>query len=170
MESYIENKKKICCTILEFLENSEETYENEIHFQILTELVNSQKIEGDNKEMQQFLKIIKNISDNHYREINFINKIEKILQYYTDQIKQTLSNIEIFNIFESNKILLLFLLENGTIKISDTIYEVIINKIESNDLCFCYFFYPEIKNYVGKEEIIDIKNIYIFFYLQFLFR
>ena len=51
--------------------------------------------------------------------------------------------------------------------ISDKIYEVIINKIESNNLCFCYFFYPEIKNYVGKEEIIDIKNIYLFFIYNF---
>ena len=33
MESYIGNKKKLYFTILEFLENSEETYEDENNFQ-----------------------------------------------------------------------------------------------------------------------------------------
>lgn len=64
-------------------------------------------LEDDKEEMTQFLLIIKSISGNHHRDINFNKKIKDILQYYKEQIKQALSNDEMFYIFENNKLIVL---------------------------------------------------------------
>ena len=56
--------------------------------------------------------------DNHHRDPSFIAKAKQIIR-----IKQTLSNDEIFHLFEDNKLLVLFLLENDIIEMSDTICE-----------------------------------------------
>ena len=108
--------------------------------------------------MQQFLQIIKNICDNHHRGTIFITNIFQLLQYYKNQIKQILSNNEIYRIFENNKILLLFLIKNDFISISDEIYREMICKIEPNDMKFCYFFYPEIESFIGEKEMLNVKK------------
>ena len=158
LESYIDDWKQLYDKILEFLEDSDENcYNNEMHYQILLHML-CQKIEGDRDEIFQFLQIINYISKNHHRGKNFINKINKILQFYKDQIKQTLSDFEIFDIFENNKIILLFLLKNEIISISDTICTKIMGKYELNGNRYCYYFYPEIEKFIGKEEMKDVQK------------
>lgn len=157
MESYIDSNKKLYNSILDFLKNSEEA-NNENEFQKLHEEIKLQKIENNLDQLKQFLKIIKNISENHRRERNFNDKINQILQFYGEKIKNSLSNDEIFNIFKYNKILLLFLLKNKIITITESIYEDMINKPESNDLKFCHFFYPELESFAGEEKMKEIKN------------
>lgn len=124
MESYIEDKKKLYSAIHEFLESPGEINNDEFNdesFQEITNLVNDQQIEGDPEEMRHFLEIIKNISDNYHRSCFFNEKINQILLYYKDQIKQYLTDIEIFHIFESNKKIILFLLKSDIITNSESI-------------------------------------------------
>lgn len=47
----------------------------------------------------------------------YFSKKSFILQHYKMQIKQTFSNLEIFDIFLNNKKILLYLFENETIAI-----------------------------------------------------
>ena len=108
--------------------------------------------------MTQFLLIIKNISDHHHRDMNFIAKIQKILQQYQEQIKQTLLNDEIFHLFENNKLIVHFLLKNNIINISESIYNYIVNIIEPNGNRYCHFFYPELEQFKGEEEMKSIKE------------
>lgn len=74
------------------------------------------------------MQIIKNVSDNYHGDRNFMLKIKQILENF----KETLSNLEIFDIFKDNKFILLFLLERGITHITEEIYEYIIRKIKSN--------------------------------------
>ncbi|KAK8881362.1 hypothetical protein M9Y10_004098 [Tritrichomonas musculus] len=156
MEIYIEYKKKLYNTILEFLEESAEV--SQPSFSQFCENMKNFCFKGNREEMRQFLLTIKRISDHHRRDVNFIQRIEKILQHYKEQIKQTLSNEEIFHIFESNKLIVLFLFKNDIITISEDIYEQIVSKIETNGNRYCHFFYPELKAYKGEEEMKSIKE------------
>ena len=128
MESYIESKKKLYNIILEFLNESEEI--NQRSFTKFIRDMRKYQFDGDREEMTQFLLIIKSISDHHHRDKNFIQKVKEILQHYQAQIKQTLSNEEIFYIFENN---------------------YIVYKIESNGNRYCHFFYPELEQLKGEE-------------------
>ena len=156
MESYINSKKKLYSAILEFLENSDDDNLSELNH--LVDIVTNQHLEGDLEEMKDFLKIIKNISDNHHRHLNFMNRINNILQQFKDKIKQTLSNDEIFEIFRSNKIIVLFLLKSDILTITESIYKEMISKLDPNGMKYCYFFYPEIEKFIGEEKMKDIKN------------
>ncbi|KAK8843295.1 hypothetical protein M9Y10_025150 [Tritrichomonas musculus] len=161
MENYIQDKELLYNAILEFIDYPNDNSNNsgsELCFYSLTKIIKNQQIEKDREEMQEFLQIIKSIIDNHHRDNNFLPKLEKIFQYYKNQIKQTLSNIEIYHIFESNKKVLLYLLQNNIVTITDSIYSEMINKVESNGNRYCYFFYPEIENFVGEEKMKDVKN------------
>ena len=154
MESYIDDKKNLYTIILEFLENSDES--NESSIENIKSIIT--KVEGDREEIEQFLQIIKNISDNHHRDRNFITKISQILQQFEDQIKQTLSNIDIFHIFEDNKMILLFLLKSGILTISDSIFKEMMLKVDSSGYFYCHFFYPELEKFAGEEKMKDIKD------------
>ena len=79
--------------------------------------------------MRQFLEIVKSIGEHHHRYQHFNERMNQLLLYYKGQIKQTLSNIEIFHIFENNKKIVLFQLQNDIITISDKIYKEIVTII-----------------------------------------
>ena len=156
MESYIDCKKKLYHTILEFLDESEK--ENQEIFEELCDNMRNIHIEGDREEMRHFLLTIKSISDNHHRNANFNQKIKKILQHFGEQIKQTLSNYQIFQIFAKNKLIVLLLLKNDIITITNRIYNRIINIVEPNGNRYCHFFYPELEKFKGEEEMKSIKE------------
>ena len=83
MESYISDKKKLYSILIEFFENDNENNEeiSKKYFQQLSNIMMSQQIEGDHDEIEQFLQMIKCISDNHHRNFNFLEKILHILIY-----------------------------------------------------------------------------------------
>ena len=159
MDQYIEDKKTLYSSIYSFIENSDEESNKEC-FQNLTNLVKNQKIEEDGKEMLQFLNIIRSLGDNYHRDQYFNQKINQILLHYKDQIKQTLSNFEIFHLFENNKNIILFLLKNDILTITEQIYKEILNKKEPNEIQYWHFFIPEIENFIGvnKNEFNLAKN------------
>ena len=69
MESYIDVKKYLYTSILEFLEESDERNDDEISkesFQKLINIIKNQHIECDVEEMRQFLEIIKSIGEHHH--------------------------------------------------------------------------------------------------------
>ena len=176
MENYIENKKNLYNSILKFLEESDEENDDEVRkksFQKLINIINIQQVEEDEEEMRQFLEIIKSIGENHHRDPHFNEGMNQLLLYYKDQIKQTLSNTRIFHIFENNKKIVLFLLKNNIITISDEIYNEMINKIDYNKINYshflvqeqddiksqyCHFFIPELEKFDGEEKMESIKN------------
>lgn len=158
MENYIEDKKNLYIAILELLQNSDDKID-EKSFGILSQFFNKQGTDENLDEMQDFLQIIKNISDNHHRDPNFFGKINQIFQHYKDRIKQTFSNDEIFQLFEDNKLLLLFLMKTDILTLTDSICETLLNKFELNGNRYCYFFYPELENFLGAAKMEDHKKL-----------
>ena len=161
MKSYIVDKKKLYIAILEFLENSDEEFDdatNEKCFERFSLNLKQEDKDGAFEDMKDILLIIKNISEEHHRDTNFVTRTKQLLLHYKHQIKQTLSNEEIFNIFEDNKLLVHFLLTNDVIKMTDSICEAMMSKYETNGNRYCHFFYPELEQFLGEEKMKSVKN------------
>ena len=146
---------------LDFFENSDGNYSDEscsIFFRILNEY---QGIKECREEMYEFLKILNGIGSHHYRDRQFNSKMKQILLHYKEQINQTLSNDEIFHIFEHNKNIVHFLLKNEIITISDHIYKSMMSKFESNGVYYWHFFIPELGEKISKEKMSFVKKAFL---------
>ncbi|KAK8889590.1 hypothetical protein M9Y10_034341 [Tritrichomonas musculus] len=145
IDTYIEKKKNIENILLEYLDCEEENridyYENFIF------IIENDGALDDRCELTALLHLILEVSNNYKRSPHFFDRIEEILNYLSEIIEQTYSNNEIFNIFKSNKRILLFLFESGIVKINQTIANKMINKRNKNANYLTYF-YPEIKDYL----------------------
>ena len=78
--------------------------------------------------LQAILYLLKSISINHYRTSNFFLKIEKIFSNIKNEILLYFTNSEIFNIFKSNKRILLLLIELNILIIDKDIAFIISNE------------------------------------------
>lgn len=144
IQEYINQKKDFHQIILEYVEDEGENDEN---FRILIKKLNNILDNENDGEILNILHLISKISDNHQQNQYFIIKIERILLHLSKKIKQTLSNFEIFNIFRSNKRILLFLIKNNLLLVDESIANDI-----ANQPTFCHFFYPEIQSKVKVEN------------------
>lgn len=152
---YFGNQKKIeefFVKVLQDQDNIEENFQNLMNF-----LKEEQKFQNK-KDLLLLLKLIMSIADDHQRSINFFQIIEKIINLFKTQIQQFFHNAEIFNIFKSNKRILLFLIKEKILIINNDILKII--KFEQNtSQQYLYYFLPEIKD---SEDIIlldeEIQN------------
>ena len=103
---YISDKKNLYDTLINFLQNEDDTND---YFQMLIDSIEYKKNQGDLKSL---LYLISYISENHHRSQNLIKKIEEIILKIEQDIKQTFSNFQIYNIFKNNKRILYFLFKN----------------------------------------------------------
>lgn len=71
-------------------------------FDSLIKITDAQQLEKNKEEYEHFLSMIEHISNNHHHDEIFFKKIFQIIQLYQQQIKQTLTNKQIFNIFQNN--------------------------------------------------------------------
>ncbi|KAK8876257.1 hypothetical protein M9Y10_006452 [Tritrichomonas musculus] len=104
--------------ILNFLEEESNSEENLL---ILEDKFNNSKISDNKHDLLSLLHLIPKILNKHHRLPNFFSLIEKILLIFKEDIKKYFSNSEIFNIFKSNKKILLFLIEQQIIVIDEHI-------------------------------------------------
>ncbi|KAK8880721.1 hypothetical protein M9Y10_003408 [Tritrichomonas musculus] len=148
-QNYLGKMQSIQNILLQYIEDSEKSEEN---YQNLIQLLDDHKIREDKHSLKSLLYLISKISDNHYRGKDFFSKIEQILRKFKDDIVKYFTSLEIFNIFKSNRRVLLFLIEQQIIKID----EQIAKKIKSNN--YCHFFYPEIKTFLSEDEQQKISN------------
>lgn len=155
-ENFLKKFKSFHAEFLGFLENEESTDEK---FQNLIRLLKETKIQDCEHELRLFLHMLVEISNNHYRRPNFFNKIEQILQFFKDDIKKH-SNKEIFNIFKSNKRILLYLIEEKILIIDEYLAKKMTKKDFLNKK-YPQYFAPEIKPFINpkwfpKEDTFDI--------------
>ncbi|KAK8884315.1 hypothetical protein M9Y10_043423 [Tritrichomonas musculus] len=113
-----------------------------------------QKIYENRQELRAFLHILFNISNNHYRNHNFFQKIFQILVILKNDIINFFSNDEIFNIFKDNKRILLFLIEEKIITITKSIsLKMIENEYYLKK--YPHYFFQEIKTFINNDKIIN---------------
>ena len=98
--NYIEEKKKIYDNLMKFLEDDEGNTSN---FKLLINEISQQQQDDPDETLDKFLDLIISIADNIHRNESVFDKIYQIIEHYESQIKQTMSNMEIFNKFSQNK-------------------------------------------------------------------
>ena len=112
VQKIFEEMKNIQEILLDFLDNEDEVDEK---FNNFKQIIDNLKICEQQHKFRVLLRMIAKISKNHHRYPNLISKIEQILTFYKDDITKKFTNFDIFNIFKSNKRILLFLLNEKMI-------------------------------------------------------
>lgn len=148
-QKYLEKMKSIQNCLLEFLDNEDNVEEK---FQNLITLIQNHKIKENRYDLRSIFHLLVKISTNHYRSIHFFDKIWQILQHFKEEIKQTFSNYEIFNIFKGNKRILLYLTEENILTINEPI-AVILTNDRYQELNYHRYFFPEIRPFLNEETI-----------------
>ena len=98
IKSFIEKMKLFEGKFLEFIEDEsvgEKEFDNEIR---------NSGISSNQYELDEVLRIISKIANNHHRCQLFFKKIFQILLILKDSILRFYSNYEIFNIFKNSKL------------------------------------------------------------------
>ena len=121
-KQYLDERKTLYNHLLDFIDNS---YEDQNNFTTLISYIQNQNITQNKNELHLFLSLLTTIANNHHRYSNFFNKIDNILSFLNLIIKQTFSNLEIFDIFKSNNRLLLFFIKNDFFTNDKKIMEII---------------------------------------------
>ena len=147
IEKYIQQTKKFQNLLLDFIENENSDCKDLINY------YEANKYRENKEELKLILHLITSISENHYRCNGFYDKIHRFLLMIKDDIKNNISNIEIFNIFINNSVTLLFLIQNDILLIDSYLSKIIIQ----NESLYPIF-YPEIKPFFDEKtqkEIMD---------------
>ena len=153
IQGYIEQQKDIQKTLLEFIEqesNDKSNYDN------LIKKFDNPSIRKDRCELSNILRLIANVSNHHHRSPNFLSKIEQVLLLFKDDIKQILSNLQIFDIFRKNKQVLLFLIKEKILIPDQSIIEKISNENYKQKLYLCFFF-PELQSLLDEKLIKEVQ-------------
>ncbi|KAK8860607.1 hypothetical protein M9Y10_012272 [Tritrichomonas musculus] len=135
--------------ILVFLDNEDEEKQNLDDFY---ELLNFQQNQLDIQELKSILYLISKINKNHNRKPFFFDKIKKLILILKNEIKQSLSNNEIYTIFKKNKLILLYLIDEGILVFDSNIS----NKISR----YKDYFIPEINKFNSSDTPVNIPEFY----------
>ena len=114
--NYIKKMKDLYNILLSYLDNCTEDEED---FFLLFDFIENQKIKENKDELIEFFLIVVNICNNHHRNKFFLQKIEKIISSFFDIFKKNFIEPEIFHIFETNKRILFFLIQNKIITLTN---------------------------------------------------
>ena len=152
---YLNKWKEIYDILLQFLEDENE---EDYNFHSLIESIEEQKIQENHEEITLYLNLLVKVSNNHHRNHNFVKKIEQILEYFFSRIKKSFTNLELFSIFKSNKLLVLFLIKKQIIIVDEILVKQIIYRSQKTNTKYHQFFYPEIKAFITNEKIDDLEK------------
>ena len=145
---YLDMMKDIHKIILNFLEDEAKTEEN---FLILEEKINNSKISDSQYDILSLLHLISKIWNNFHHAPNFFSKMERILLIFKEDIKKYFLNSDIFNIFKSNKRILLFLIEQQIIVFDEYIVKKITTTEKYIEAKYPHYFLPEIQPFINEK-------------------
>ena len=137
---YTELMQKTQEYILEYIDNEnnqEEIYQN------LDVFFEKNNFSSNRQYIKTLLYLLVKISNEHFRHPNFFEKIEKIIRKFEKFITKYFTNKEIFNIFKSNKRILLFLIKSNLMKIDQSIIAEMMSNKKQN-MMYTLYFKPEI--------------------------
>ena len=147
-QEYLDMMKDIQENILNFFD---EEVKSEEYFLNPKTKFNNTKICDNKYDLLLLLHLISTILDNYHHFPNFFSKIEKILQFFKEDIKKYFTNSEIFNIFKSSKRILLFLVEQQIIIIDEFIAKKITNIDIYIEAKYPQYFQPEIQPFFNEK-------------------
>ena len=144
IQEYFDKMKEVQKDLLDYIENkdnSDEDYQNLINY------FKENRIKENKHELKATLRLISQIANDHHRTHNFFTKIEQVLLIFKKDLRNILSNRQIFHIFRSNKRLLLFLIEENIITPDKVIANCLTN-YKISQACYLQYFYPNFKSYL----------------------
>lgn len=124
IKEYIESRKLVHKSLLQFIESNSDIEESMRNFY---NIVSIQENLNDINELKLFISLITKICNNHSHSNNFYYKILKILETLKFSIKQNFSNNEIFDLFKSNKRLLLYIINSEVLFVNNQISNILSN-------------------------------------------
>lgn len=154
IEKYLEKMKDIQKAILNFIEK-ENTIKDD--YKIIIKYLDDNEIQEDYHDFNAILRMIIHISNHHHRTPNFFNKIEHILSSLKGGIEKFYTKNQIFDIFQSNKRLLLYLFEEKILIPDESLASI----ITTDKYVYSYYpeyFYPEFKAFFNDEKCQEIES------------
>ena len=145
---YVNQKKILQEHLLTFIENESDDNED---YEKLTKIFEKQNISNNRDEFLSFLYLLIKIIDNHKRTKNFFKKIEQILLYFQEDIKEKFTNTEKIEIFKSNNRIFLFLINTELIASDETFFDFFDKYDYLIEPGKFHYFYPEIKKLFDSE-------------------
>ena len=149
IEAFIKKGKEFYTPLLNFFE-SESIYEDEI--QELTKIFDDQDIFNNPIEMYGLLELLFNIGNNHHQTTDFFKKLGLIFHYLIKDKQLPISSAEIFDLYKTNKRLLLFLFEQKVLQPEKSIYNTLMQERAINGYKLYYYLFVEIKKFFGKRK------------------
>ena len=145
IQKYCDEMANIQIKLHEFLD-CELKAENK--YQDLKNIFDDIKIYDNRHQFKSILHLLLKISNNYHQKSNFFDKIGQIIKILENCIKQYFTNSEIFDIFKSNKRLLLYLFESNILKMDENIVK---QMITGKYLLRKYpqYFSPEIRPFIN---------------------
>ena len=153
-QAFIQKMKEIQSKLLEFLHVEGDFQEEFKSFRIY---LDSQKIHEKDQGFLEFIHLLSRISNNHPRTSNLISKICQILLSMKDDIKQNLTNFQIYDIFSHNKLILLFLLEKQIIILDESI-NYSFKSTQNTKNGYQHYFLPEILSTFLKDNTMTFSE------------
>lgn len=135
LKKFLDKMRKIENNLLDAI-NDEENKFNDNYF---NKKENFLANPNDQKDFRSFISLIGNISTNHHRSPTFIDRIEKILLLFKDDLVNKLTSKEICETFVHNKVIFLFLIKNDIFKMDNFNIKLIKKYIKDTK-----YFEPEI--------------------------
>lgn len=120
MQAYIQQQKDIYQQVSEYLQEEDETDATKEFNSIIT-LIQKPINQYGKSEFISFLNLISHVVKNHCHSPHFHKRIETFLIHFQSDIKQNLSNMEIFRLFLNNKRILLSLIQNKIVELDQNI-------------------------------------------------
>lgn len=141
-EDYIEQKRKLQTTLLDFIDDLDNSTEN---YKKLMEIIENQQIRQNKKELLQFLLLLSNITNYHHRNSNFIQSIEQIITSLSKEIKDNFED-ELYERYQDNKLFLYLLSKTKLL----TFNQNISRQIDKKDANFRDYFSLEIGPFLNR--------------------
>ena len=141
IKQYFDLMRGIEENLLSYIEENNE--DNDNLFNYLEEL----KIKECKQEFKSFLYSISHLSNNYHRTRNLYNKIDCIISHFKDSILKYFQNSAIFRIFQNNKRILLFLIQQKILTITQGIFDIF-NQTKFEESYYLEYFYPEIESFL----------------------
>ena len=167
IEEALAIKRDFQSLFLEFLENNDDDCDI---FMELTKYIIDSNISKNHQDLQDIFYMISNIVNYHKREHHFFDKIIQVLKFILPDIQSHFNNIDLYNIFKTNKLFLLFLIQQKVIIPTTDLINIIkqlsteqfttihksafvdgkpVYSISSEKLPNRYFLYTSFKSYVN---------------------
>ncbi|KAK8895501.1 hypothetical protein M9Y10_023968 [Tritrichomonas musculus] len=154
MNGYFANKRKLHSSFIEYIESTDDT---DKYLQNLISFIEDTQLLKDKPNFNELLHMVNYITNEHYRTPDFFQKTDAFLSYIKNDIQNHFSNIEIFNIFQENKRILLSLFNEKIIIPNKEIANRFFN-IKFIAYNYVFYFFKEISPFISenaKEKILD---------------